>query len=205
LKFLHVGCGHKRIDSTTIGFNTGNWEEIRYDIDDEVCPDVVGSMIDMSIISSGSMDAVYSSHNLEHLYPHEVEIALKEFSRVLNDGGFVVLTCPDLQSICQFVVDDKLSDVAYNSKAGPIAPLDMLFGFRPSLKAGNHFMAHKTGFTKKTLIQAFRSVGFTSTAAIRREQFFDLFIIGFKKNVGKEILVTHAKEHFPRGSFSTRA
>jgi hypothetical protein len=31
--FLHVGCGGKRKDQTTGGFNTPAWNELRLDID----------------------------------------------------------------------------------------------------------------------------------------------------------------------------
>ena len=96
-KFLHVGCGPKRKSSTTRGFDSIAWAEVRYDIDESVKPDFVGSMTDMSVIEDESVDAVFSSHNIEHLYPHEVGDALGEFYRVLKKDGMVVLTCPDIQ------------------------------------------------------------------------------------------------------------
>lgn len=42
--FLHVGCGSKRKDQTTKGFNTPDWPELRLDIDENVNPDIVGSL-----------------------------------------------------------------------------------------------------------------------------------------------------------------
>ena len=77
--FLHVGCGPKHKDRTTRGFNTNHWKELRFDIDEAVQPDLVGTMTDMSSVASGSVDAVFSSHNIEHLYPHDVPVALAEF------------------------------------------------------------------------------------------------------------------------------
>ena len=68
--FLHVGCGKQTKKFTTKGFNSSAWNEIRLDIDKNVNPDVIGTMTNMSGIESGSMDAIYSSHNIEHLYPH---------------------------------------------------------------------------------------------------------------------------------------
>ena len=96
--FIHVGCGPKRKQQTTRGFNTPEWNEVRFDIDPSAQPDLQGTMTDMAAVATGSMSALYSSHNIEHLYPHEVPVALKEFVRVLTDDGFVVLTCPDLQA-----------------------------------------------------------------------------------------------------------
>lgn len=118
--FLHVGCGPKHKDRTTKGFNTPEWLEQRLDIDEQVKPDIVGTMTDMSAVLDASMDAIFSSHNIEHLYPHEVSVALAEFKRVLNPEGFAVITCPDLQSVCALVAQDKLTEPAYTSPAGPL-------------------------------------------------------------------------------------
>lgn len=64
--FLHVGCGPKRKDRTTTGFNIPEWHEQRLDIDESVNPDIVGTMTDMSAVASESVDAIFSSHNIEH-------------------------------------------------------------------------------------------------------------------------------------------
>ena len=122
--FLHV-CGPKRKNQTTSAFNTPDWCEIRLDIDPAVSPDVVGSITDMPAVETASVQAVFSSHNIEHLYPHDVPLALAEFYRVLTHDGFVVITCPDLQSVCALIAEDKLTEAAYISPAGPIAPLDI--------------------------------------------------------------------------------
>ena len=156
--FLHVGCGQKRKDRTTKALSS--WNELRFDIDESVQPDLVGTMTDMSSVSSESVDAVFSSHNIEHLYPHEVPVALSEFLRVLKPDGFAVITCPDLQAVCALVAEDKLTEPAYTSPAGPIAPLDILYGHRPAMNAGNLYMAHRCGFTEKVLSGTLQSSGF---------------------------------------------
>jgi len=109
-KLLHVGCGSQN-KSSLKGFD--DWQEVRFDIDERVKPDIVGTLTDMSAVATASVDAIYSSHNIEHLYAHEVAIALKEFNRVLKSDGFVVLTCPDLQSVCEAVAKDRLLDTLY--------------------------------------------------------------------------------------------
>jgi len=73
--FLHVGCGPKHKDKTTRGFNTPDWDELRLDIDASVKPDIIGSMTCMDSVPNASVDAIFSSHNIEHLYPHEVGVA----------------------------------------------------------------------------------------------------------------------------------
>lgn len=179
-KLLHVGCGGATKSSTSPGFQGDTWQEIRLDIDANSSPDIVSSMLDMASVPTAAVDAVYSSHNIEHLYPHEVAIALLEFHRVLNEDGLLVLTCPDLQSLCQLIVDDQLDQPAYLSAAGPIAPLDILYGHRPQLAAGNLFMAHHTGFTLRTLVEEVRASGFCSVAGRRRDAYFDLWIVATK-------------------------
>jgi ubiquinone/menaquinone biosynthesis C-methylase UbiE len=197
VKFLHVGCGTNTKESTTRAFNSDEWEEIRFDIDEYVNPDIVGTMTDMRSVESGSVDAIYSSHNIEHLYPHEVGTALQEFYRVLNENGFVMLTCPDLQSVCKLVAEDRLTEPAYISPAGPIAPIDMLYGFRPSMAGGNLYMSHRSGFTQKTLVATFKKFRFESVACARREECFDLFCLASKKLLTEDELVSLAKRHFP--------
>jgi ubiquinone/menaquinone biosynthesis C-methylase UbiE len=133
-------------------------------------------MTDMSMVEDGEFDAIFSSHNLEHLYPHEVPTALREFRRVLKPTGFALVMVPDLQRVGELIAENKLEDPAYMSPSGPICPLDMLYGFRPSLAAGNLFMAHRMGFTRKTLAQYFLRAGFAAVTAQRDG--FDLFVLG---------------------------
>ena len=82
----------------------------------------------MHVISGVMVDAVYSSHNVEHLYSHEVAVALREMRRVLKPAGFVMIKVPDLQAVAGYVADGKLEDALYLSSMGPIAPLDILYG-----------------------------------------------------------------------------
>lgn len=197
--FLHVGCGPKHKDQTTAGFNVGRWTELRLDIDAAVAPDVVGTMTDMSTVADRSVDAIFSSHNIEHLYPHEVPLALAEFRRVLKDDGFAVITCPDLQSVCQLVAEDKLTDTAYVSPAGPIAPIDILYGHRPAMARGNLFMAHRCGFTQKVLTATLQAAGFAMIAATRRgHPAYDLWAVATVQPLAEDLLRQLAMEHFPR-------
>lgn len=177
---LHVGCGSSTKANTTRGFRDGDWRELRYDINPDVRPDIQGSMTDMSAVADGSVDAVFSSHNIEHLYPHEVPKALAEFHRVLKPDGFVVITCPDLQSVCARVVSGGLDEVAYDSPAGPIAPIDILYGHRAFMAAGNLFMAHRTGFTEKTLQAGLMAAGFPRVATFAIPAAYDLWALASK-------------------------
>lgn len=157
---LHVGCGPYSPEKLHRHFRGPGWRELRLDIDPAVGPDIVGSITDLAAIATASVDAVWSSHNVEHLHAHEVPRALGEFLRVLRPGGFALITLPDLQRVAELVAADRLEDPAYLSPAGPIAPLDTLYGHRASIARGNLFMAHHTGFTATTLDGALRRAGF---------------------------------------------
>ena len=198
--FLHVGCGQKRQSQTTLGFgDVTRWKELRLDIDPQVQPDVEGTMLDMSLVPTGSVDAVYSSHNIEHVYPHEVMVAMSEFLRVLAENGFLVITCPDLQSVSALIADDKLTEPAYDSPAGPIAPIDILYGFRKSIERGNHFMAHKCGFTRKVLHGTLQAAGFKSIGSLARgHPFYDLWAVAAKDDRTDDEMRVLASQHLPR-------
>lgn len=196
--FLHVGCGGKRQAQTTRGFAGADWRELRLDIDPAVQPDIVGTMTDMAGVAEASCDALYSSHNIEHLYAHEVPVALREFRRVLKPDGFVVITCPDLQSICEEVAADRLTEAAYQSPAGPIAPIDMLYGLRSALARGNHYMAHRCGFTAKVLGGTLRQNGFAATVVRRRPKpHYDLWALATAQALPEADLKALAAQHFP--------
>ena len=177
---LHVGCGAADPAKLPAAFfPPGAWRELRLDIDPGVAPDIVASITEMPMVASGSVDAVWSAHNLEHLGSHEVPVALAEFHRVLAPGGFVLVTMPDLQQVAELVAQGKLEDAAYISAMGPIAPLDMLYGYRPALAAGNAFMGHRTGFTAGTLTQHLQAAGFQSVR-VQRDGHFALWGSGVK-------------------------
>lgn len=198
-KFLHTGCGSARKNRTTAAFNTPEWNEVRLDIDKGVLPDIVASMTDMSVIPTATFDALYSSHNIEHLFPHDVPVALAEFRRVLKPGGFAVITCPDLQSVCALVAQNKLTEPAYNSPSGPITPLDILYGHRASIAKGQHYMAHRCGFTKDVLTGTLKAAGFAGVAvATRPHPHYDLWAIAAVSAISEAELKELVRAHFPR-------
>jgi SAM-dependent methyltransferase len=193
---LHVGCGWTN-KSLLKGFNSDDWQEIRFDINPAVRPDIEGTLTDMEAVDTESVDAIYSSHNIEHVFPHEVHSVLLEFHRVLKHDGFVVLTCPDLISVCQAVVDDQLMETIYVSPAGPIAPIDILYGHRAAVAKGEIYMAHKTGFTYPSLCKAFFDAGFKFNIGAARPTYFDLWNVSFKQFISKEANTEIALQFLP--------
>ena len=177
---LHVGCGPADPAKLPAAFfPAGEWQEMRLDIDPGVSPDIVASITDMAVVATGSVAAIWSAHNLEHLAAHEVPLALAEFHRVLAPGGFALVTMPDLQQVAALVAEGKLEDAAYISAMGPIAALDMLYGHRASIAAGNNFMGHRTGFVATTLARHLELAGFQNVR-VQRDGHYALWGSGVK-------------------------
>jgi len=162
-RILHVGCSTEALPDGLDGTET------RLDIDPSVKPDIVASMTDLGEI--GDFDVVYCSHSLEHLYPHEVAKALREFWRVLVRGGFAMIIVPDLEGV------RATEEVVYESAAGPICGIDMIYGHRAQMEA-NPYMAHHCGFVADTLRAALEAAGFDKV--ITRRSVHDLAGVGLK-------------------------
>lgn len=178
---LHVGCGAPDPAKLPAAFfPVTGWRELRLDIDPSVAPDIEASITDMPMLEGNSVDAVWSAHNLEHLAAHEVPMALAEFLRVLRPNGFALVTMPDLQQVAALVAADNLEGAAYMSAMGPIAALDMLYGFRPAIASGNAFMGHRTGFTATTLARHLEQAGFVDVR-VQRDGSFALWATGTKR------------------------
>jgi SAM-dependent methyltransferase len=184
-RVLNAGSGASSPRRLHPVFDPARWEETRLDIDPRTRPDIVGSVVDMRLkVPAQSFDAVWCSHILEHLYAHEVPAALAEFQRVLKPDGFALITCPDLETVAAMIVSEGLDSEAYRSPAGPITPLDMLFGHSASLALGHVHMAHNTGFTCARLGGLLASSGFPTVLA-KRDQ-FDLWALALMQDAAKE-------------------
>jgi predicted SAM-dependent methyltransferase len=181
---LHVGCGPYSQEGLHGIFRGPAWREIRVDIDPAVKPDIQASITDLRDVSDASVDAVWSSHSIEHLYDHEVAPALRELARVLRPTGFALMTCPDLEAIAQLIASG-VDQVAYESPAGPITPLDMLFGHRRSIERGNLFMCHRTGFTEERLGRVIIEAGFLE-AQVLKGQRYDLWAVGLMAQANQD-------------------
>jgi SAM-dependent methyltransferase len=176
-RLLNAGSGSKSIARLGALFSRNDWDEVRIDLDPGVAPDVVGSMIDLrSHFAARSFDAVWSSHSLEHLHSHEIPVALAEFRYVLRPDGFVLITCPDLETVMALFLSHGPDHVVYQSPAGPITPLDMVFGHASSIAAGHVHMAHNSGLTAARLTSLLRQAGFAD--AITKRKDYDLWAVG---------------------------
>jgi SAM-dependent methyltransferase len=186
-RVLNVGCGLVSAGALHPFFTADAWVEVRMDIDADVAPDIVGSVTDMAAaVPTGSLDAIWSSHSLEHLHSHEVPVALAEFRRVLKPDGFALITCPDLEAIAAMIMKKGCEHVAYVSQAGPITPLDMLYGHSASIARGKNYMAHNTGFTCASLGRLLVQANFPIVLAKREK--LNVWALALMENTDKTAL-----------------
>ena len=161
MNVLFVGAGSDTGEQWT------GYEVVRLDIDPSTNPDIVASMTDMGDI--GPFDAVYCSHSLEHLYPHEVPVALSEFFRVLKPGGKLIILVPDLEGVSP--TDDELPD------SPGLCGLHLFYG-DASLIPEHPYMAHHCGFIASTLQAVMEAAGFKTQT--QRMRHYNLMGVGIR-------------------------
>ncbi len=177
---LHAGCGEKNPNKVPKAYRDGTWHEVRLDIEKRVAPDIIADIRDLHPVISGTFDAVFSSHMVEHLYPHDVPVAFAEMLRVLKPGGHALLFCPDLQQVAEIIAKGNLTEPIYTAPAGPVAPIDILYGFRPALARGDLYMAHKSGFTPASLKEVMTGAGFSNVTVGQGPNLLEIKAIGYK-------------------------
>ncbi len=155
---LHAGCGGASLPEWLDG------REVRLDINPDVRPrpDVVASLTSLGEI--GPFDAIYCSHTLEHLYPWDGDIALKEFLRVLKPKGSAIIAVPDLTNV------EATEEILYESLSGPISGLDMIYGWRKAVQY-NPYMEHHNGFVPETLEKMLVKAGFSEIKTIQYNKY----------------------------------
>jgi len=149
-----------------------NFSDTYLDIEPRNNPDILASMTAMGEI--GPYDVVFCCHALEHVYPHEVNRALKEFLRVLKPGGVAVILVPDLEDV------KPNGDVLNYPTAGRICGLHLFYGDMAQIEQFP-YMAHHCGFVKETLKDALQQAGFWKCETSRLEH-YNLLGVGLKAN-----------------------
>lgn len=122
---------------------------------------------------SESVDCVYGSHVLEHLYEDEARALLVECRRILRPGGVIRLVVPDLFGLARRYV--ATASAGRQALAGP-SPADQFnddLHFRPRTIRNGHplfrlystvteFHTHKWMYDAESLIERVQAAGFAS-------------------------------------------
>lgn len=124
--------------------------------------DYVRSCTDLSIFPDDTVAEIYASHVLEHLgYQQELPRALNEFHRILEPGGRLSVSVPDLETLCALFADPALDRQARFHV--------MRFIFGGQMDDADF---HKTGLTGEFLTYFLREAGFVDVARVEN---FGLF------------------------------
>lgn len=89
-------------------------------------------------VKDNSVEAIYSSHSLEHISKHQVPGTLNEWKRVLMPGGELQLLVPDLDWCIRHFLSNPTTGWE----------LDIIFGHQAH--DGEY---HKTGFNKAIIMK----------------------------------------------------
>ena len=136
MKRLDIGCGTKD------EWIKGNW--IR--IDPYVEEAGVKAFAWKLPYEDSSVDEIWSSHTLEHLYKKQVIPTLLEWYRVLKPQGKLTIRIPDLAWCCNWWLNHQTNGW----------DLDIIYGGQS--RAGEY---HHTGFNREIMVDYLREAGFT--------------------------------------------
>lgn len=92
-------------------------------------------------------DELHNYHFIEHVYRWESPALLKEFRRLLKDGGRLIIECPDIKKAAQNLLSNAKDQLC----------MWPLYG-DPSHK--DPYMCHRWGYTPETLKALLKECGF---------------------------------------------
>ena len=130
---LHIGCGGRRLD----GF-------INIDMNEGVCVDYKMNASRLPC-SDGSVSRIETYHVIEHIPHPYVAGALREWFRVLKQGGVLVIECPNFDEAVRGYLD------------GDETMLLSIFG-----RQRYHGDAHLFGYNAMRLTRLLKEAGFSA-------------------------------------------
>jgi FkbM family methyltransferase len=122
------------------------------DIEQRPEVDYVMDASKLNLFEDNSVDTIYASHVLEHFYyniNNELTNTLREWYRVLKVGGKLLISVPDLKTLCQLYSQPNLTpDLRFHL-------MRIIFGGQTNI-----YDIHKVGFDIDILGMYLKSVGF---------------------------------------------
>ena len=125
--------------------------------------DHVGNANDLSRFADNTFADVYASHVLEHFdYKDELQQVLVEWRRVLQPGGSLHISVPDLERLCHLYLTPRI---------GPevrVHIMRMMFGGHV-----DDYDYHMTGIDEGFLVAHLQQAGFRSAQRVGRFGLFE--------------------------------
>lgn len=175
---LHVGWMSATPGRVERQFPAAQWREIRFDCDARVNPDIVGTPDRLEGIADASVDVVLMPQMLQRYPLPKVSAILREALRVLKDGGRAVFSVPNAMLAATYVANNLPFHTLYETKLGPITPMDLLYGLRTGVARGEEHFQHRSGYTFEQLGLLMRDNGFTNILVNRAG--YEITASGFK-------------------------
>jgi SAM-dependent methyltransferase len=142
-------------------------------------PDVICDLHRLEGFADGTAEEILAVHVVEHFWRWEIVDVLREWARVLEPGGAMVLECPNLLSACQ----QFLADPETFSGPGPEGQRTM-WVFYGDPRWRDPLMVHRWGYTPRSLAGIMREAGLTDLrqepAQFKLREPRDMRIVGRK-------------------------
>lgn len=136
-------------------------------LDIEARPEVdfIGNASDLGQFADNSITSIYASHVLEHFYyglNNELIGTLTEWYRVLQPGGKLYISVPNLKTLCWMFLNPNLQPLERHHL------MRVIFGGQM-----NEFDIHKCGFDADILALYLAEVGFSEYEVVTEFGLFD--------------------------------
>lgn len=188
MRVLNVGSGGKGSPMPPI---YAEWDVVWLDLNPSLQPDLLMDARDLGTLEPEQFDAVFSSHCLEHIYPHDLRDVIHGMWHVLKPDGFADIRVPNVGRLFKLIAENgwDLDSHVYDSPGGPIAVRDVLWGYWP-FQAYSHqpeLQLHKNGFSRRTLGNLLLGSDFPSVFMVLDD--IDLRALAFKAKTEQARLV----------------
>lgn len=152
---MHLGCGSRFLS----GF-------VHVDINQNEILDYVAPLHDLQFINDETVSEIYSSHAFEYYDRVEAMSVLREWWRVLENGGQVFLSVPSWTSLMSiYQVTNSLDAIL-----GP------LFG---KWKNSDITLYHKSVWDSESLSKALEMCGFSSVKSFNPVEYLAQYDVGY--------------------------
>ena len=136
---LHLGCGKHILDGWV------NVDLVRHPKASR-SPDLISDVSKIAL-EDGCADELLAVHILEHLGKYEGIAALKEWTRLLQSGGKLVIECPDIIKCAKNLLANTTDQLS-------------MWGIYGNHEEKSVYMQHRYGWTYMTLKPVLESVGY---------------------------------------------